>query len=107
VKSRIERAQLFAAILGLLWTGVLLLGTSILWWILGNAAYSALALIAWRQGRRDSRKSRAVAAAAGAVFVLTNAPAALLACTSGGACGFAMSICAIVFLLQATAIILA
>ena len=104
---RIERAQIFLALGGMIWTGFLLLGTSFLWWIAGNLGYSILALIAWRELRKNWRRGRILGATAGVVFLATNGPAAFFACNLGGVCALVVTIMVIVTVLQATVVLMA
>jgi hypothetical protein len=82
MKIRIDHAALGFALL--IWTAFLVPQTGFLWWIAGNFISAILEFIAAIPSQRNHVQSIALLAIT--IFVMTNGIAAVLACSTGGAC---------------------
>jgi hypothetical protein len=87
VSRTVGLGQVIVGVIALGWVVFLLPRTGFIWWLAGNAAYGALALIAAALHLGGHRaEGRGLAIIGAAIFVASNGAVAILACSTGGAC---------------------
>jgi hypothetical protein len=101
VSRTVMLGQVIPGVFALGWAVFLLPRTGLIWWLAGNAAYGALALIAAALYLANRRAEGLGLAIVGAViFVATNGAAAILACSTGGACLQIVAVLGLIVALQ-------